>query len=75
MTVTVNEVSHSVSSCDTDQLGRWCQITLTNTKEKLLTIYNVYNTINNTLAKAGPSTIWMQQWKLLQLTGNLQPNP
>ena len=61
MTVTVNEVSHSVSSCKTDELGRWCQITLTNTKGKPLTIYNVYNTINNTLAKAGPSTIWMQQ--------------
>ena len=75
MTVTVNEISHSVSSYETDDLGRWCKITLSNNKGSSLTVYNVYNTINNNISTAGPSTIWMQQWKLLRLSGKLQPNP
>ena len=63
-----------MSSSKIDDLGRWCQITLTNTKRNQLTIYNVYNTIKSTLTKAGPSTIWIQQRKLLQLAGKIQPN-
>ena len=65
MTVVLNEVVHSVVSNQADDLGRWCQVTITNNNKQALTIYNVYNTVHNVVAKAGPATIWMQQWKIL----------
>lgn len=75
MTVVVNEIVHSVITSQADELGRWCQITIATKHGQPITLYNVYNTINNTVARARPSTIWMQQWKLLRLAGILNPNP
>ena len=75
MMIIIGELSHSIIQTKNDQLGRWCQITIKGANEQSLTIFNVYNTVNTSIAQAGPATIFLQQWNLLRLAGKLKPDP
>ena len=75
MMVTIGEIAHSIQRTHTNNLGRWCMTRIEQANQQFLTIFNVYNTVDTNIKTAGPSTIYMQQWKLLRLAGIIKPNP
>jgi hypothetical protein len=40
-----------------------------------VTISSCYNVVNTTIASSGPSTVYVQQYQLLRLAGDLTPDP
>jgi hypothetical protein len=64
-----------VTSTSRDDLGRWVSATLTGSEGTQATVYSCYNVVKTSIANAGPSTVFAQQYQLLRLAGTLQPNP
>jgi hypothetical protein len=67
--------SHAVTDTGQDELGRWCRATLAGRDGSLTTVYSIYNVVKTTIAQAGPSTVFAQQWQVLRATGIKEPNP
>jgi endonuclease/exonuclease/phosphatase family metal-dependent hydrolase len=64
-----------VLSSGSDELGRWTWITMQGSNNKSITVYNVYNVCKTTIGRAGAATAFAQQWHLLRLAGDKDPNP
>lgn len=64
MMVTIGEISHNIKQTHNNQLGQWCTTTISGPNNQSLTIFNVCNTMNTSIAQAGPATIFSQQWNL-----------
>ena len=75
MIAVLRSYSHCVTETESDRLGRWSKVTLNGAKDKRLTVYSVYNVVENNVARAGLSTVYRQQWQLLRLAGKINPNP
>jgi hypothetical protein len=73
--VVLGSWSHAVTHTGHDSLGRWCRATLSGRDGSLITVYSVYNVVKTSIAQAGPSTIFAQQWQVLRTTGIKDPNP
>ena len=58
-----------------DKYGRWCSVTLTGDKNRKITVINAYRVGNNTIEKAGGSTVWFQEYTLLLENGLKNPDP
>jgi hypothetical protein len=71
----VGEWSTLVLDSGTDKLGCWMQIKLQGTKQGTLKIYNIYNICKKCIDRAGPATAYAQQWHLLRMAGDKNPNP
>jgi hypothetical protein len=67
--------SHTVTTVSSDSLGRWCKATLSGRDGSLLSVYSLYNVVKTDISKAGPATIYAQQWQLLRLSGHDNPDP
>jgi hypothetical protein len=67
--------SHAVTTTGHDELGRWCRATLAGRDGSLITVYSAYNVVKGSIAQAGPSTVFAQQWQVLRATGIKDPNP
>ena len=61
MMVVIGEISISITQTHNNQLGKWCKITISGSNNQSLTIFNIYNTINTSIAQAGPAKIFSQQ--------------
>ena len=70
----MGKYSQYITSTNSDQMGRWCKATIAGAKGKQLIIYSAYNVVKINITQAGPSKIYAQQWKLLQLAGDKKPN-
>jgi hypothetical protein len=64
-----------VTTTSRDDLGRWVLATLAGSDSTQTTIYSCYNVVDTNIANVGPSTVFAQQYQLLRLAGNPQPNP
>lgn len=58
-----------------DDLGRWTWARISGINGHTILIVNVYNVCKNNIEKAGPTTAFAQQWKILRLSGQTMPNP
>jgi hypothetical protein len=67
--------THHVTTTSRDDLGRWVSATLSGTDGSQATILSCYNVVKTSIANTGPATIFAQQYQLLRLAGNAQPNP
>eukprot|EP00957_Ditylum_brightwellii_P043769 3319269-Ditylum_brightwellii.AAC.1 len=63
--------------CDSgrDKLGRWSYITIKGKKNRKVTVISAYRVCDNSIATAGPTTCWKQQWHQLRKRGYQDPNP
>jgi hypothetical protein len=52
-----------------------CQPTFCGSDGKQATVFSCYNVVKASIANVGPSTIFAQQYQLIRLAGNTQPNP
>jgi hypothetical protein len=43
--------------------------------EESITIYNIYNVCKSIIGRAGAATAFVQQWHLLRMAGDKDPNP
>ena len=73
LVITGNLVSNIVESYK-DNLGSWINVIIQIHKQ-WLSVFSVYNIPQTIITTAGPTTIYFQQWKSLQLQGILKPNP
>jgi hypothetical protein len=64
-----------VTTTSRDDLGRWVSATFCGSDGTQATVYSCYNVVNTSIANVGPSTVFAQQYQLLRLAGNAQPNP
>jgi hypothetical protein len=67
--------AQQVTTTSRDDLGRWVAATLCGSEGKQVTIFSCYNVVKASIANVGPSTVFAQQYQLLRLAGNAQPNP
>jgi hypothetical protein len=66
---------HTMTTVSPHSLGRWCKATLLGHDESLLSVFSLYNVVKTDISKVGPATIFAQQWQLLRLSGQDQPDP
>jgi hypothetical protein len=64
-----------VTTTSRDDLGRWVSAILSGSDGAQVTVYSCFNVVKTSIANVGPSTIFAQQYQLLRLAGNVQPNP
>eukprot|EP00957_Ditylum_brightwellii_P075911 5769864-Ditylum_brightwellii.AAC.1 len=72
--VTDKWTSHICNS-GKDVIGRWSFVTIEGKKNWKVTVISAYHVCNNSLAHAGPSTCWKQQWRQLRKQGYKEPDP
>ena len=58
-----------------DPFGRWCWVTLRGNTNKKITFLSAYRVNANTADKAGPETIWQQEYNCHLQAGKINPNP
>ena len=64
-----------ISNAGSDHLGRWSYVTLKGKNGRKITLVTAYRVCPNTLATAGPTTCWMQQWRALRKKGVEKHDP
>jgi hypothetical protein len=67
--------SQHISKVSRDGLGRWASATLTGSDGESFTVFSAYNVVDVKLHDAGPSTVYLQQYRLLRLAGITHPKP
>ena len=58
----------------TDNLGRWCNVII-QLQQQRISVFSIYNTTKTSITTAGPTTIFFQQWKLIQMNKTIAPKP
>ena len=66
---------HTRMSYDPTGLGRWSEATITGKAGRAITFISGYRVCKTTEDDMGPTTAYKQQWTMLRLKGDEQPNP
>jgi exonuclease III len=67
--------SQYVTATSRDDLGRWVSATITGSGDAQATVFSYYNIVQPSITNAGPSTVFVHQYQLLRLAGDLTPDP
>ena len=75
MKVLDKSIQGRITEQGNDKLGRWTYVKLATKDKNMIYVITIYKPCKNTTTKAGPSTVFQQQWTILRTNGQTIPNP
>eukprot|EP00957_Ditylum_brightwellii_P054853 4157524-Ditylum_brightwellii.AAC.1 len=74
-TVVLDKWVSMIKDSGKDAAGIWLWVTYGGSQTQQITVISAYRVCKNTIAEAGLSTAWMQQWKHHREKGRVNPDP
>ena len=75
MNIIAKSIHGRITQHGTDYLGRWSYVRLATKQQSMIYIITAYKPCKNSINKAGPMTVFRQQWTLLRRQGCIDPKP
>ena len=75
MKIIAKSLHSRITEQETDYLGRWSYVRLATKQKSMIYFITAYKPCKNSATRAGPMTVYKQQWTLLRSKGSTNPQP
>ena len=75
MQIITKSLHGRITKHESDYMGRWTYVTFATKRSNLIFVINIYKPCKASIHKAGPMTVYRQQWTTLRQQGIQTPDP